>query len=337
MTGIKKKIALLMVLMIMIVSAAGCSLIEKSPEAIAKEKVAKVGSEYITRGELDELVNYQVENIKAQYGYDDNYFTSGQGKDTLVQIKKDILNSLIEQKVMEQKSKELNLFKDEKEITDETNKTIEEQIKNGKSDEEFKKWLSDAHLTPELLNKLARMQVIAGKVYDNVTKDVVVSEDDIKNYYNMNQTSFTEKPNTMNVSHILLKTEDEAKKIKERLDNGEDFATLAKQYSIEEAAKTTGGDLGEIQYNDSRYDPTFVLAAMALKEGQISNPVHTQFGYHIIKVTKKTEYPVLPLDKVKEDIKATLTADKKNEAYSKAIEDWKAKAGIKILDKELSE
>lgn len=337
MTGIKKKIALLMVLMIMIVSAAGCSLIEKSPEAIAKEKVAKVGSEYITRGELEEIVNYQVENIKAQYGYDDNYFTSDQGKETLVQIKKDILNSLIEQKVMEQKSKELNLFKDEKEITDETNKTIDEQIKNGKSDEEFNKWLSDAHLTQELLVKLARMQVIAGKVYDNVTKDVVVTDDEIKNYYNMNQTSFTEKPNTMNVSHILLKTEDEAKKIKERLDKGEDFATLAKEYSIEEAAKTTGGDLGEIQYNDSRYDQTFVLAAMALKEGQISNPVSTQFGYHIIKVTKKTEYPVLPLDKVKEDIKTTLTSDKKNEAYSKAIEDWKAKAGTKILDKELSE
>lgn len=338
MAKVRSKLAIFMALIfILSFSAAGCALVEKSPEAVAKEKVAKVGKEYIIRSELDEIVNYNKQIVESQEGVDSNYFTTDSGKQQLLQMRKDILNSLTEQKVVEQKAAELKLFKDENEINDQVQKTINEQVKNGKSDEEYKKWLDDAKLTPELLNRLVRMQVISDKVYENTTKDVNVTDEEIKNYYNTNQLSYTEKPDTMEVSHILVKTEDEAKQIKDKLDKGGDFAQLSTQYSIDDGAKKSGGSLGEIAYNDPHYDQTFMMAAMALKEGEISQPVHTQFGYHIIKVTKKTEYPVLPLDKVKEDIKTTLLRQKKDTAYNKALSDWKAKAGIKILDKELAQ
>ncbi|HBM75957.1 MAG TPA: peptidylprolyl isomerase, partial [Clostridiaceae bacterium] len=113
------------------------------------------------------------------------------------------------------------------------------------------------------------------------------------------------------------------------------FATLAKQYSIETSAKETGGNLGEISYNDSNYDQTFMLAAMSLKEGQISNPVQTKYGYHIIKVTKKTEYPVLAFDKVKEDIKSQLLESKKQDKYTASIQEWRKEAKVKTYDKNI--
>ncbi len=98
---------------------------------------------------------------------------------------------------------------------------------------------------------------------------------------------FTEKPNTMNVSHILVKTEDEAKKVKKRLDSKEDFAKVAKEVSQDPGSKDKGGLLGDINYNDANFDPTFMKAAIALKQGAVSNAVHTQFGYHIIKINSK--------------------------------------------------
>lgn len=62
---------------------------------------------------------------------------------------------------------------------------------------------------------------------------------------------------------------------------------MAKEVSQDPGSKDKGGLLGDISYSDSNYDPTFMKAAIALKEGTISNPVHTQWGYHIIKVNSK--------------------------------------------------
>ncbi|HBM75959.1 MAG TPA: peptidylprolyl isomerase, partial [Clostridiaceae bacterium] len=99
MTNTKRRLTLFAALIIALgILASGCSLIQKTPEAIAKQKVAKVGNEYITRGELDELVNYQKGMFIAQYGLEDNYFESTDGKEMLSNIKKQLLDSMIDQK-----------------------------------------------------------------------------------------------------------------------------------------------------------------------------------------------------------------------------------------------
>lgn len=333
MTKIKSVLAVLIA--IFMIFASGCSLVEKKPEAVQKQNVAKVGSEYITRAELDNLFSFVKEQMIAQSpGFDAN---SQEGKDAIASQKRDLLQTMMDQKLLEQKANELKLFKDENEIKDEVKKLIDAQYKNGKSDEDYNKWLSDLKLTPEILDIIAKYQVIGEKVYDNVTKDVTVSDQDVKTYYDSNQSSFTEKPNTMTVSHILVAAdkEDLAKEIKAKLDKGEDFKTLSDQYSIDEAAKADGGSLGEIQYNDYNYDQIFMAAAMALKEGQISDPVQTNFGWHIIKVTKKTEYPILPLDKVKDEIQQQLLTDKKNSTYTDLLKQWKDKAGVETYDQNI--
>ena len=79
--------------------------------------------------------------------------------------------------------------------------------------------------------------------------------------------SYTEKPNQIHLAHILVKTEDEAKKVKDRLDKGEDFAKVAKEVSTDPGSKDKGGDLGTVPYVNSGFDATFMAAAIALKEG----------------------------------------------------------------------
>lgn len=337
MAKLKSKFALLLaLLMVFGVFASGCSLIEKSPEAIAKQNVAKVGEEYITRAELDKEFAPVLEQIKAQYG--ENYLTSDEGRELVLNQKKYLLDILVDNKIFAQKAKEFNLFKDENEINEEVNKYIDDMLEMyGMTQEQFEEQLKQSNMTREDFSKMVKDQaVIPSKVYEHMVKDVTVGDDEIQKYYDENKESMTEEPNKMEVSHILLNTEEEAKEVKAELEKGADFAALAKEKSTEPAAKETGGSLGEILYNDPQYDATFVKAAMGLKEGQISDPVSTQFGFHIIKVTKKTEYPILTLEQAKDQIKEQLSNEKKQGKYSETMEEWKEKAAIKLYEKNIN-
>jgi foldase protein PrsA len=328
----KKKFAVLASVLLLVGSAStSCSLIQKTPDAIAKQKVAVVGGEAITRAELDEMSGPVIAQLKAQNG--ESFLTTDNGKATLLEQKKSLLDNMVEEKLFDQKSKELKLFSNEKEIDDAIDKNIKDLIESYKTEDELNKKLQESNISRDLLKKILRNQVVFEKVADNMVKDVTVADADVQKYYDAHKSEYTEKPNTMEVSHILLKTEQEAKDIKAKLDKGEDFAALAKQYSTEPAAKDSGGSLGELQYNDPNYDPTFVAAAMKLNQGQVSDPVLTQFGYHIIKVTKKTEYPVKTFDAAKEEVKNQLLEEAKGTKYTEVLNDWKSKAKIKINEK----
>jgi foldase protein PrsA len=136
------------------------------------------------------------------------------------------------------------------------------------------------------------------------------------------------------LAHILVGTEDEAKKVKERLGKGEDFAKLAKELSTDTGSKDNGGEY-EVPYVGSGFDQTFMTAAMAQGEGQISAPIGTQFGFHVIKTIKKTEYPVKKFDTVKEEIKTALLTENQQSKYLETMSKWREEAKIKYYDDNL--
>jgi len=109
------------------------------------------------------------------------------------------------------------------------------------------------------------------------------------------------KPETeIRASHILVETEDQAKDIVKRIKAGEDFAKLATELSKDPGSGQQGGDLGF--FTKERMVPEFSTAAFALAAGQVSDPVKSQFGYHIIKLVDKREKPVPTYDEVKDQI-----------------------------------
>ena len=109
------------------------------------------------------------------------------------------------------------------------------------------------------------------------------------------------KPETeVRASHILVETEDQAKDIVKRLKAGEDFAKLAAELSKDPGSGKQGGDLGF--FTKERMVPEFSTAAFALAPGQISDPVKSQFGFHVIKMTEKREKPVPTYEEVKDQI-----------------------------------
>jgi peptidyl-prolyl cis-trans isomerase C len=126
--------------------------------------------------------------------------------------------------------------------------------------------------------------------------------------------------------HILVPTEDEAKAIEAELKNGADFAALAKEKSKDPGA-ADGGDLG--YFTKDQMVPEFSAAAFKLDKGQISDPVHTQFGWHIIKVEDKRTKPTPTFDQVK----AQLTNYVEHRAQAEMVDNLRKTATVERLDK----
>ncbi|MFZ0608846.1 MAG: peptidylprolyl isomerase [Xanthobacteraceae bacterium] len=126
--------------------------------------------------------------------------------------------------------------------------------------------------------------------------------------------------------HILVPTEDEAKEIEAELKNGADFATLAKEKSKDPGA-ADGGDLG--YFTKDQMVPEFSAAAFKLDKGQISDPVHTQFGWHIIKVEDKRIKPTPTFDELKPQLENYVA----HKAQAELVASLRKDATIERLDK----
>lgn len=330
MKNIKRLVATVMI-GVMGFAVMGCSMIEKTPEAIKNTVVAKVNGEKITKGEVDQELKSYIDQYKTTYGED--FEKDAKVKAELDEYRKQVIENLVSEKVLIMKAKELNLVPSDEELNKEIDAKVAELVKLYGSEEELQKAKDSFGYTDETFKEFMKNQVIAQKAIDYIHKDITSTDEEIKEYYDKNATTFTTNAGA-EMFHILVKTEDEAKAVKQRLDNGESYADIAKELN-EDSTSETGGSLGFVEYEAQNFDADFLAAAKELKEGEISGPVKTQFGYHIIKVAGvQTETRVKPLEEVKDSIKTEVEKTKKNEAYTEKIEEWKKELDVKLyLDK----
>src|SRR4030043_1688305 len=160
-----------------------------------------------------------------------------------------------------------------------------------------------------------------------------VTDQDVKDYYEKNKEDFA-PVSQIRMSLILVKTEEEAKKILERLNKGEDFAKVAKKSSVDLNSAKNGGDMGYL----SRGQMTSELEAVAvrLKTGEVSEPIKTQSGYQIIKVTDKKLGSVVEFERVKNFISQQLSAEKQKEVFDSYIESLKKSYKVDINKEAIS-
>lgn len=169
----------------------------------------------------------------------------------------------------------------------------------------------------------AKRSVYAKFLLDQVTEERT-NDEAVKKKFDTDKDTYG-KPE-VKASHILVKEEKLAKDIAKRAKKGEDFAKLAEKYSEDPSNKTRGGDLG--WFSADRMVPPFSEAAFKLKKGEISEPVKTQFGWHVIKLDDRRESQ--PFDDVKERVKADLTRTVRTDF----INELKSGAKIEITMKE---
>ncbi|WP_428907974.1 peptidylprolyl isomerase [Niallia sp. Krafla_26] len=140
-----------------------------------------------------------------------------------------------------------------------------------------------------------------------------------------NKESYNE-PEQVEASHILVEDEATANEVKEKLDKGEDFVDLAKEYSTDTSNADSGGELG--YFPKGTMVEEFENVAFSMDKGAISNPVKTDFGYHIIKVTDKKEAKEAVFEDHQEEIKQILFDQEISEAYSTWITEQREKFEI---------
>ena len=177
----------------------------------------------------------------------------------------------------------------------------------------------------EKMKDLKKRLIVESFLKKKVETESQVSDADLQKFYEQNKEKF-KTGEQIRASHILVKTETEAKDILAKIKAGGNFEELAKKNSVDSSA-AKGGDLG--WFGKGSMVPVFEKAALALKEGQVSDVVKSDFGFHIIKLTGKRPAGIRPLEEVKDQIKGAIMPTKQQEVFQKIKEDVLKEMGAK--------
>ncbi|MDQ2984920.1 MAG: peptidylprolyl isomerase [Actinomycetota bacterium] len=323
-----------------VVALVACG--KSGPKSVPKDAVAVVGDQVITKKQFNDVLA----QAKRSYVGKKTPFPKP-GTSGYAAIRSQVMTFLVEKAMYFQKAKDEGV-----EVSDKAVSKKLEQIKKqffsstGKKpptkseiERRYKKQLEKQHLTDQEVREGIRYQLVREEIAKKVTKGVKVSGGDVKKYYEKNKTQFQQAPlpESRDVRHILVKTKALANRIYGKLKSGADFVAMVNQYSTDTSSKPSGGKLTICRQSVGTCVKTvapFEKAAFALKKGQISRPVHTQFGWHIIQALSEIKPPqkgkATPLSQVKEAIRQQLLTQKRQDELNKWWEATKKEFNKKI-------
>jgi peptidyl-prolyl cis-trans isomerase C len=301
---------------------------EKQPPS---GKVATVNGVEISQEDFDREIRRVQARLRSS--------ARSPGASELGQIRKEVLDSLVARELLYQESQRKGIKVESKTV----DQQFEAMKKRFPDEAEFKKALeSMSYSEATLRSQLERDQAVMVLIDQQFTEKLTVSNEEVKAYYDNHKDSF-KKPEQVKASHILIKAEsqaDESRKtgarkklemIQGKLQKGEDFGTLAKEYS-EGPSNVKGGDLG--YFSRGQMVKPFEDAAFALQPGEVSGIVETRFGYHLIKVTDKTPETTLGFDDIKDRLGQYLKQEKLREEMDSYVESLRNKAKVEVFSKE---
>jgi peptidyl-prolyl cis-trans isomerase C len=174
--------------------------------------------------------------------------------------------------------------------------------------------------------EMVKKEVLIQTAIAKIMEEVVVTDSEAEDYYKANQNLFMNQE-TVSAKHILVDTAEKAAEIMEEIANGKLFEDAAAEYSSCPSG-TAGGDLGA--FSRGQMVPEFEEAAFAMEIGKVSEPVQTQFGYHLIKVEAKNAGSVKPFEEVKDSIKNMLLQERQSFKYTQFVNSLKDKIKVEI-------
>jgi parvulin-like peptidyl-prolyl isomerase len=319
-----KKFIVAVVLLAVLVPAAvlaGCGGTKVPAGAIAA-----VGSGVVAQQQFDSIWKQAEAQYKNTAGAPAFPKAGTAGYD---QLRASIVNYLVQNEVIKQKAASLGVTVSASALGTRV-KQITTQVGGQKKLDAL---LAKNAVTIADLKSQLQAQMLQDAVKAKVASQTKITPAQIKAYYvNPANSHQFQTAASVDARHILVKASDKALALKiEKLlqaDNtNAEWAKLAKQYSIDPGTKNSGGNLGN--FTRGRMVKPFEDAAFALKVGTVSAPVKTQFGWHIIEVTKKTPASSMSLAQATAQIKATLLATQQTTAWDKWLKTALADAGLK--------
>jgi parvulin-like peptidyl-prolyl isomerase len=283
----------------------------------------------------NERFNAFYQEYRRPYGI--NVAGRGDHLDKLTKLRKESMDEIIEQELVRQAAEAAGI-----EVSDaEIDSAIEEIREPFKSEDEFDRRIQSEGFTPASYREHVKRMIAAKKYLDDVRLGVAkVGDEELEKYYRDNEYRLT-FPEQVRVRHILLvwkptgKTDDRAAireqlmAIRERALAGEDFAALASEFSDDYATKKTGGDTGF--FKRGQMVPAFEAVAFSLQPGEISGPVETVYGLHILRLEERKEERLLPLDEIREQLRDHVREEKMEAAVDEEIARLREQGEVEIL------
>ena len=296
-----------------------------SEKKVAEGKVAVVNGSVITQKDFDrELTSVQQRLLASGRSLGDAQFS---------ELRKNLLENLINMELLYQEAQKSGVTVEDAVVAEH----IEKLKTQFGSQKEFKKALEKMNASEPALRAQTKKGLTVKEFVDKkIIQDVVVPDKELRAYYDSHPNSFRQ-PEQVKASHILIKAEPEAKEeqkalarkkleeVQKRLEKGEDFAALAKEYS-EGPSGAKGGDLG--YFGRGQMVKPFEQVVFVLKPGEVSDIVETNFGYHLIKCVDKKSETTVAYEDIKEKLQQFLKQKKGREKMGSYIAKLKKKAKV---------
>jgi len=306
---------------------------EETPEVAAYVNGEEISMQEL--GQFSGLRNILMDLLQSNQEFATVILQTEAGQNVVEEFQKLKLEQLITNELLVQEAKNRGLEVSEQEMNNIFNQQIsalkqqnnlnDEQLEQAiqqqgfESMEEYKNIFFENNMNGFLVNKLR----------EKVVNQVKISDQDAEEYYENNQEEY-ETSEQKKVSHILFDDREKAGEVLAEINNGADFAEMAREHSTGPTAEN-GGDLGFITADERGLDRTFRDAAMELSVDEVTDePVETQFGFHIIKVTDSKEAGIRDFEEVESQIKSQLRNQKKSQVFQEFIEDLRDDAEIDI-------
>jgi len=216
-------------------------------------------------------------------------------------------------------------------IKDQVAQQAQAQGQNVGREEVFRQALQQAGITEEQLREQMGTQLLLQKVQERVAGNVGPTQEEIERFYEENEELQFTTPEQRCARHILFSKDqkEKAEEVKGQLENGADFAELAKEHSQDPGSAEQGGDLGCLGQGETVAN--FDEALFNAKEDEIAGPVETEFGYHIIEVTDIRPKSTRSLEEVEAQIREQLTTDKQAEEFNSWVQQQEKQRNVKYL------
>jgi len=296
----------------------GCGLRDKAGEA--DEVIATVDGSTVTLAEYKSAF----EKLKSQLPKGDSLDPEG-----INTLKMNLLNQLIEKKILIAESGKLGITVSEAEINDQINKIVGEYPDS----DTFNSRMKEENIDIPSWKKEIEYQIMLDKLVKAVAgSDIVVTPEEVRKYYDEHLDQYN-YPTRVRAFQIMLETKEQAQTILDEIKGGADFSELAKTYSISPDSEK-GGDLGF--FSEDEMPPSFSVV-FTMKPGDLSGVVESEYGFHLFKIIDRREAKMLSLEEARPEIEEKLKRLKSEEKYGAWFEqirkDKKIEVNPSVLEK----
>mgnify|MGYP000512919065 CR=1 FL=1 len=288
---------------------AGCG----GDDEVPTDAVAVVDGEQIAKTDYDALISQAKQSYKNQK----REFPAA-GSQEFQTLRNQAVQFLVQREQFSQEAADMDVEVTEQQV-DARLEQIQKQYFSGDK-AKYEKQLKEQGLSDRQVRNDIRAQIVSEKIFEQVTRNVKVTDAEIQKYYKDNESQYSQ-PESRDVRHILVKQKAKADDLYRQLQDGADFAALAKANSEDTGSKENGGKL---TISKGQTVAPFDRTAFQLEKGVISRPVKTEFGFHVIEALSDVKpAKTTPLKDVKESIRQQLLQTKKNETMTRWVDELK--------------